>query len=128
MNYRDLNLRCALLADIATLKLPAKATAERLMLKVHYLPVSIAFKQAREVIRADAQSTDEDKTLAIKSKSEEDAGVTDRRFSAEAFEQIVAAVMADGRETIDSCIAPEGESVAVDAWLETVAQFMVMKS
>lgn len=123
MDYRELSLRGALLADIAKLKLPAKATAERLMLKVHYLPASIAFEQAREAIRSDAQSTDEEKAAAIKSKSEEDAGVADRRFTAEAFEQIVTAVMADGRETVDSCIAPEG--VRVEAWLEAVAQVLV---
>lgn len=81
-------------ADIANLQ--AKALAEVLMMRVYYKQASLTFLLKQKSIRTDFADDEEKRNQALQTLLNEDAiSVDERRLSAQAFEQIVAAVIAD---------------------------------
>lgn len=123
MTYNDVFLRAALLNDIASLKLPTKATAERLILKAHYARAIADFELMRSDIGNDNSSDEEQKNAAIKAVAAKETDTADKRFTYEAFEQIVAAVIENA--TIKTLLR-NNEDVDVNSWLSVVAEALVL--
>lgn len=121
MTYDKTYLRLALLRDMSALKLPAKATTERLLLTAHYQRIVDEFERVRLSIFADKTATDEEKVEALRAKADEEATADDRRFSVETFGRIVEVALA--AETVKSVI--DGKERRAEEWLQTVALELV---
>lgn len=120
MNYNQIYLRASLLRDAAALKLPPKVVTERLLLSAYYMNAVAEFEQFKASVRNDPSATDDEKAAAIRAKANEDAGIGERRFSAESFGHIVEAALAtDGIDTVS------GSKIATDEWLEALAAELV---
>lgn len=97
MTNNELILRNILLDNVADItNLQAKALAEVLMMRVYYKQASSTFLLKQKSIRTDFADDDEKRNQALQTLLNEDAiSVDARRLSAQAFEQIVAAVIDD---------------------------------
>ncbi len=115
MTYNELYMRVLYIAAVNTLALPAKAKTEALILRAVYAPAVDAFEKERAAIAADETSTDEQKTEAIEKRAAEECTAPDRRFSPEAFEQIVGAAIARGTVEVN------GTDIPAEAFVETLA-------
>lgn len=133
ITYNNVYIRMQLLAEILSLKLPKKALSETLILRAYYGKAVDEFEQSKKQMCSDATSgkdPEKDKgeiekivSEAILSKSEEDAGVADRKFSSQAFEEVVGAAMEAGTMKSAMFIGEDKKPVSVDAllWLQPVA-------
>lgn len=97
MTNNELILRNILLDNVADItNLQAKALAEVLMMRVYYKQASSTFLLKQKSIRTDFADDEEKRNKALQTLLNEDAiSVDARRLSAQAFEQIVAAVIDD---------------------------------
>lgn len=97
MTNNELILRNILLDNVADItNLQAKALAEVLMMRVYYKQASSTFLLKQKNIRTDFADDEEKRNQALQTLLNEDAiSVDARRLSAQAFEQIVAAVIDD---------------------------------
>lgn len=97
MTNNELILRNILLDNVANItNLQAKALAEVLMMRVYYKQASSTFLLKQKSIRTDFADDEEKRNQALQTLLNEDAiSVDARRLSAQAFEQIVAAVIDD---------------------------------
>lgn len=97
MTNNELILRNILLDNVADItNLQAKALAEVLMMRVYYKQASSTFLLKQKSIRTDFADDEEKRNQALQALLNEDAiSVDARRLSAQAFEQIVAAVIDD---------------------------------
>ena len=97
MTNNELILRNILLDNVADItNLQAKALAEVLMMRVYYKQASSTFLLKQKSIRTDFADDEEKRNQALQTLLNEDATSVDaRRLSAQAFEQIVAAVIDD---------------------------------
>lgn len=97
MTNNELILRNILLDNVADItNLQAKALAEVLMMRVYYKQASSKFLLKQKSIRTDFADDEEKRNQALQTLLNEDAiSVDARRLSAQAFEQIVAAVIDD---------------------------------
>lgn len=97
MTNNELILRNILLDNVADItNLQAKALAEVLMMRVYYKQASSTFLLKQKSIRTDFADDEEKRNQALQTLLNEDAiSVDARRLSAQAFEQIVAAVIDD---------------------------------
>ena len=97
MTNNELILRNILLDNVADItNLQAKALAEVLMMRVYYKQASSTFLLKQKSIRTDFADDEEKRNQALQTLLNEDAiSVDARRLSAQAFEQIVAAVIND---------------------------------
>lgn len=115
MTYNELYNRTGLVAATNALTLPAKAKAEALILRAVYAPAIDTFEKERSAILADDKATDEQKTEAVEARAKEECSAPDRRFTPEAFEQIVGAAMTAGT------VAVFGQDIAGEAFVEALA-------
>lgn len=99
MTNNELILRNILLDNVADItNLQAKALAEVLMMRVYYKQASSTFLLKQKNIRTDFADDEEKRNQALQTLLNEDAiSVDARRLSAQAFEQIVAAVIDDAK-------------------------------
>ena len=97
MTNNELILRNILLDNVADItNLQAKALAEVLMMRVYYKQASSTFLLKQKSIITDFADDEEKRNQALQTLLNEDAiSVDARRLSAQAFEQIVAAVIDD---------------------------------
>lgn len=97
MTNNELILRNILLDNVADItNLQAKALAEVLMMRAYYKQASSTFLLKQKSIRTDFADDEEKRNQALQTLLNEDAiSVDARRLSAQAFEQIVAAVIDD---------------------------------
>lgn len=97
MTNNELILRNILLDNVADItNLQAKALAEVLMMRVYYKQASSTFLLKQKSIITDFADDEEKRKQALQTLLNEDAiSVDARRLSAQAFEQIVAAVIDD---------------------------------
>lgn len=97
MTNNELILRNILLDNVADItNLQAKALAEVLMMRVCYKQATATFLLKQKSIRTDFADDEEKRNQALQTLLNEDAiSVDERRLSAQAFEQIVAAVIDD---------------------------------
>ena len=97
MTNNELILRNLLLDNVADItNLQAKALAEVLMMRVYYKQASSTFLLKQKSIITDFADDEEKRNQALQTLLNEDAiSVDARRLSAQAFEQIVAAVIDD---------------------------------
>ena len=97
MTNNELILRNILLDNVADItNLQAKALAEVLMMRAYYKQASSTFLLKQKSIRTDFADDEEKRNQALQALLNEDAiSVDARRLSAQAFEQIVAAVIDD---------------------------------
>lgn len=97
MTNNELILKNILLDNVADIaNLQAKALAEVLMMRVYYKQASSTFLLKQKSIRTDFADDEEKRNQALQALLNEDAiSVDERRLSAQAFEQIVAAVIDD---------------------------------
>ena len=97
MTNNELILRNILLDNVAVItNLQAKALAEVLMMRVYYKQASSTFLLKQKSIITDFADDEEKRKQALQTLLNEDAiSVDARRLSAQAFEQIVAAVIDD---------------------------------
>ena len=97
MTNNELILRNILLDNVADItNLQAKALAEVLMMRVYYKQASSTFLLKQKSIKTDFADDEEKRNQALQTLLNEDAiSVDARRLSAQAFEQIVAAVIDD---------------------------------
>lgn len=97
MTNNELILRNILLDNVADItNLQAKALAEVLMMRAYYKQASSTFLLKQKSIRTDFANDEEKRNQALQTLLNEDAiSVDARRLSAQAFEQIVAAVIDD---------------------------------
>lgn len=120
MNYNQIYLRASLLSDVAALKLPPKVVTERLLLSAYYMKAVADFEQFKASVRNDPSATDDEKAAAIRAKANEDAGIGERRFSAESFGHIVEAALGQ-----DAITTVDGAKVTPEEWLEKMAEVLV---
>ena len=130
MNFNDALTRNALLGELGAAKgLKSKAMTEKIMLGIHYRKAVEEWMKAREAIDGEKEASEEVKAEAANKKAMEDCGLSERRMSAEAFEQVVEAMMPLG--SIHSFMAgqpKDGEKqpeVPVEMWLYTFADMLV---
>lgn len=97
MTNNELILRNILLDNVADItNLQAKALAEVLMMRAYYKQASSTFLLKQKSIRTDFADDEEKRNQALQALLNEDAiSIDARRLSAQAFEQIVAAVIDD---------------------------------
>lgn len=97
MTNNELILKNILLDNVADItNLQAKALAEVLMMRAYYKQASSTFLLKQKSIRTDFADDEEKRNQALQALLNEDAiSVDERRLSAQAFEQIVAAVIDD---------------------------------
>ena len=97
MTNNELILRNILLDNVADItNLQAKALAEVLMMRAYYKQASSTFLLKQKSIRTDFVDDEEKRNQALQTLLNENAiSVDARRLSAQAFEQIVAAVIDD---------------------------------
>ena len=97
MTNNELILRNILLDNVADItNLQAKALAEVLMMRAYYKQASSTFLLKQKSIRTEFADDEEKRNQALQTLLNEDAiSVDARRLSAQAFEQIVAAVIDD---------------------------------
>ena len=97
MTNNELILKNILLDNVADItNLQAKALAEVLMMRAYYKQASSTFLLKQKSIRTDFADDEEKQNQALQTLLNEDAiSVDARRLSAQAFEQIVAAVIDD---------------------------------
>ena len=133
--YNDVYSALALIDDLGGVKLPGKAMAEKLLLRVLYNRPHNDFEEIKRVIDEDKDADDETKLKSKTDKAGEVvAGFVPKGFSAEAFEQIVE-TLAGQCETIKSRLASpqlddEGNptdlgELPVELWLQIVAENIV---
>ncbi|MBD5219479.1 MAG: hypothetical protein HDS72_04440 [Bacteroidales bacterium] len=115
MNYNELYERAGLIAAVNNLPLPAKAKAEALILRAVCAPAIDTFEKERAAIKADDKATEEQKKEAVEARAKEECAAPDRRFTPEAFEQIVGAAMAAGT------VPGFDNNVSAEAFLEILA-------
>lgn len=142
MTYNDIYFNIALLNDLAELKLPAKATTERLLLRAHYSKPHREFEDIKETILKDEASDDEAKNKAVAEKAQEEiAGFKPRYFSEAALEQIVAAVTElgddiqsqlagiklneEGNPVLDEDGKPQFNEIKIEGWLNAIVERFV---
>lgn len=115
MTYNDIFVNLQYLDDMRQLALPAKATAEALIMRAAWLPAMRDIAEKHRAITAE-DASDEAKAAALEAAaSEEVPGQSERRFSPEAFGQIVdAAVGFDG--TFATALLG-GDSIHPRMWL-----------
>ena len=97
MTNNELILKNILLDNVADItNLQAKALAEVLMMRAYYKQASSTFLLKQKSIRTDFADDEEKRNQALQALFNEDAiSIDARRLSAQAFEQIVAAVIDD---------------------------------
>lgn len=97
MTNNELILRNILLDNVADItNLQAKALAEVLMMRAYYKQASSTFLLKQKSIRTDFADDEEKRNQALQALLNEDAiSIDARRLSAQAFEQIVTAVIDD---------------------------------
>ena len=97
MTNNEVILRNIFLDNVADItNLQAKALAEVLMMRVYYKQASSTFLLKQKSIRTDFADDEEKRNQALQTLLNEDAiSIDARRLSAQAFEQIVAAVIDD---------------------------------
>lgn len=133
MNFNEAIMRKVLLDDMRQIKpLGAKATTEAILLRVNYQKAMKEWGDALNVINEDKEATEEIRSKAIETKAAEESGISDRRMSAEAFEQVVAAALEIGTlrtQLITNPQAKEGEDarmeVEAEEWLQMFAANLV---
>ena len=134
MNYNEVYHALMLLNDLSQLKLAAKATTEKLLIRAHYAKPMKDFEEFSQSVNGDEKADDEAKKSALETKASETIeGFTPRSLSVEAFEQIVEA--AADRDMITSGIAApvkndKGEvtgagQLPTEFWLQTIAENLV---
>lgn len=129
MNYNDTLIRNALLGELSAAQgLGAKAMTEKILLGLHYRKGADEWFKAREAIDSEECATDEVKADALAQKLMEDCGITERRMSRAAFEQVVEAVLPLGM--ITSVLAARENSDApgklpAEVWLGVFAEQLV---
>lgn len=130
MNYNEALTKNALLNEAGAVKnLGAKAMTEKILMGLHYRKAVEEWLKAREAITGDATASEEVKRDAMEKKTQEDCGLCERRMSAEAFGQLVEAVMQE--ETMPSFLAgAPGEDggpgrIASEVWLHVFAEQLV---
>ncbi|WP_289739366.1 hypothetical protein [Paramuribaculum intestinale] len=136
MTYLEILNRMAVLGDVLTLKLPAKAMAETLRLRAHYAKgvkewTTIAEQINKDTAPAEGKERDEEQQKqydeVLQAKAAEDAELKDRRYTPEAFEQLCE--VTSDKDMMLSALARDkegkpGEIPAV-AWLDYVAANLV---
>lgn len=124
MTYKDALIRSSLLGDLRTVPgLKAKALSERILLDIHYRKATDEWVRAREVIASEAEATEDMKTEILEKKVMEECGVSERRMSAEAFEQTAEAALLKGG--INSFLSAEGKEIPAEVWLGVFAEMLV---
>lgn len=130
MNYNEALIKNALLNELgAVSNLGPKAMTEKILLGIHHRKAVEEWLKARDAIEREAEATEEVKAAAVEKKALEDCGLAERRMSAEAFGQVVEAVM--GLETMASFVAgapaEDGTmgSIPATVWLNAFAEQLV---
>lgn len=124
MTYKDALIRSSLLGDLRTVPgLKAKALSERILLDIHYRKATDEWVRAREVIASEAEATEDMKTEILEKKVMEECGVSERRMSAEAFEQTAEAALLKGG--INSFLSADGKEIPAEVWLGVFAEMLV---